>query len=91
MHHIIHFRESSHEKELECLDGYRDTTAYQEDFPPCHLFKSDAYEQAYRDKHHYIHDILCQQVFSTILYCLIAPEGMEIVLTYCAYRSKDDR
>ena len=42
MHHVIEFREASHEEELECFDGYRDTTSYQEDFPPGHLFEGDA-------------------------------------------------
>lgn len=58
MHHVIEFREASHEEELKCFNGYRDTTAYQEGFPPCHLFENYAKEQTNGDKHHYIHDIL---------------------------------
>ena len=85
MHHIVNLRESSHEKELECLNGYRDTTAYQEGFPPWHLFKSDAYEQAYRDEYHRIHDILYQQLWS-----IVTPEGMEIVLSRLTCGSEDD-
>ena len=40
MYYVIYFRENSKKEELECLDSYRDTTAYQEGFPPCHLFES---------------------------------------------------